>query len=190
MSPGLAPAASCLSGRHCKINQQVSLIQASFKWLLLPWVPWHVRSLWSPFKSRFSISTSSLALLKTSTFKAKCFGGLSSWCRTPGLGSLRWGSEPSLLGQNLYHCNYPPVGRWPTWVWVLIILPSPPFLLVSLCFPLYIFSCRRSFLLVFWSFSAIVALETVVILACPWEQVSTGSSYIATFYCEIISFCK
>ena len=30
-------------------------------------------------------------------FNAKCSGGLSSWCQTPRLGSLMWGSEFSLL---------------------------------------------------------------------------------------------
>ena len=30
-------------------------------------------------------------------FKAKCSAGSSSWCQTPRLGSLTWGSELSLL---------------------------------------------------------------------------------------------
>ena len=48
---------------------------------------------------------------------------------------------------------------------------------ISLWFLLYIFSCRRSFLLVLWSFSWVVSLQIVVILVCPWEEVSSESSY-------------
>ena len=33
-------------------------------------------------------------------FKAKCHGGSCSWCQTPRLGNLMWGSELSLLWEN------------------------------------------------------------------------------------------
>ena len=51
-----------------------------------------------------------------------------------------------------------------------------PFLLVSLWVLLPIFT-RRSFLLVFRSFSSMVAWQIVVILVSLWEKVSSGSSY-------------
>lgn len=37
------------------------------------------------------------------------FGGLSSWCRTSGLGNLRWGLNPLLLREHLCICDYPSV---------------------------------------------------------------------------------
>ena len=41
-------------------------------------------------------------------FKPRCcYGGLSSWCRSPGLGCLMWGSNPSLLRENLCVCEVP-----------------------------------------------------------------------------------
>ena len=49
-------------------------------------------------------------------FKAKCSGGSSSPCRTPGLGSLARGSELSLIWENF--CNImilQTVGRPPGW---------------------------------------------------------------------------
>lgn len=43
-------------------------------------------------------------------FKAKGSGGWSSQCRSPRLGSLTWGSDPSLLWRNLCGWNYSPIG--------------------------------------------------------------------------------
>ena len=54
---------------------------------------------------------------------------------------------------------------------------SLPFLSCLIVVPFYIFSCRRSFLLLFRSFSSIIALWIVVILVCPWPEVSSKSSY-------------
>ena len=54
---------------------------------------------------------------------------------------------------------------------------SPPLLPFLLWFLLHIFSCRRSFLLVFRSFLLIGGLQTGLILVCPWEEVCSGSSY-------------
>ena len=56
---------------------------------------------------------------------------------------------------------------------------SPLFPSTLLWFLLYIFSCRRSFLLVFWSLSSIVSVYIIVILVFPWKEVSSGSSYSA-----------
>ena len=47
-------------------------------------------------------------------FKAKHSGTLSSQCRIPRLESLMWGSDPSLLGENLCNCNYHPICGSPT----------------------------------------------------------------------------
>ena len=42
-------------------------------------------------------------------------------------------------------------------------------LLISVWFLLYVFSCRRNFL-VGWSFALMVVLQIVVILVCSWEE--------------------
>ena len=52
--------------------------------------------------------------------------------------------------------------------------------LLLLWFLLYIFSCRRSFLLAFQPFSSIVVTDEIintVILVCPWKELSSESSY-------------
>lgn len=73
-----------------------------------------------------------------------------------------WGSmlglDPSLLGENLYSCNYSPIHGSPTWGYVtqLYYVPTPTTHLVVV--PCYIFIYRRSFLLVFRPFLMIVAL--------------------------------
>ena len=54
--------------------------------------------------------------------------------------------------------------------------PSPHLLPILLWFLLYIFS-YRPFLLFFPSFSSVVALQVFVIFVCPWEELSSGSSY-------------
>ena len=55
---------------------------------------------------------------------------------------------------------------------VSLLFPS-----ILLWFLLYIFSCRRSFLLVFWSLSLIVSSYIIVIFVFLWKEVSSGSSY-------------
>ena len=49
---------------------------------------------------------------------------------------------------------------------------SLPLLLISLRFLLYISSCGKSS-----SFSLILALEVVISSVCPWEEMSSRSSY-------------
>ena len=60
-------------------------------------------SLCVPSKSGVSVSPSPVKFLWSSPtgFKAKCSGGSPSQCQTPRLGSLMWGSELSLLWENL-----------------------------------------------------------------------------------------
>ena len=93
-----------------------------------------------------SISYSSLHPLKVSTtgLQSKHSGGWFSWCRTPRLGRIMWGSEPSLLWENLCNCNYPPlVGHQPLGM-VLDYTTSLPLLPAS-WFLLSIFTCGRYF---------------------------------------------
>ena len=102
----------------------------------------------APFKSEVSISPTPVGFPKLAplAFKAKCSGVSFSQCRTPRLGSLMWGSELSLLWENL--CNITIlqfVGCLPRDMGFDYIA-SPPLLLVSFWFLLYVFSYRRSFL--------------------------------------------
>ena len=70
-------------------------------------------------------------------------------CRTPRQESLMWGLDLLFLGENICNCNYPQGS--PTWgfeSWLFCVSASPLHLLsISLWFLLYMFSCRRSFLL-------------------------------------------
>ena len=80
-------------------DQQVGLAQAPIKRLLLP------RDFMCAFKSEVSVSLSPVRSCNEAplAFKAKCSGSSPSRCWTPGLGSLTWGSELSLLWENF--CN-------------------------------------------------------------------------------------
>ena len=125
-------------------DQQVGLAHASIKLLLLPLVLVCVRFCVHPLRVK-SISPIPVRLLNLSPagLQNQMSRGLCSWCRTPGLGSLTWGSELSLLWENL--CNIiilqfvgcPPRGMGLDYITSLHIL---------LWFLLYIFSCR-SFLI-------------------------------------------
>ena len=98
----------------------------------------------------------------------------STW--PPGWGAQCGAQIPWDLGRScaivtiLQFVDYSPVGV------SLYDLLSLPLLPILSYFLLYILSCRRSFLLVFKSSSSIVALQIVVILEYPWEEVSSGSS--------------
>ena len=82
-----------------------SLAWEPMKSLLFPWVPVYMRTYVDPPVPEFlflpipwnSCNQAPLA------FKARCSGGSSPWCQTASLGSLTWGSELSLLWENL--CN-------------------------------------------------------------------------------------
>ena len=123
-----------------------------------------------PFKSGVCLSHSPLTLLKVSLtgFQSQKFWGSSSHFRTPRVGSPMWDLAPSFLGRTsavvifLLFVGHQP-GVWILAIYLVSTLP-PGFL----WFLLYIFSCGRSFLLVFWSFSSIVALKIVIILE-PWR---------------------
>ena len=81
-------------------NQQVCLTQAPLKLLLLPWVLEHVRFCVHPLtvKSLFLSALCDSQKKALLAFKAICSVGLSSWCRTPGLGSLTRGLNLSFGG--------------------------------------------------------------------------------------------
>ena len=81
-------------------DQQEGLTQASFKLLLLPCFPEHVRFC-VPFKSGtlFPTALSFSHIQALLAFKARHSGSSSCQCRTPGLRSPMWGSDPSLLGE-------------------------------------------------------------------------------------------
>ena len=140
-----------------------------------------------PFNKRVSFSYSSPALpyARPTVLQSQKFRGLSSQAGYPRLNSLMWGSDFSLFGKNLCNCHYPPILGLPTWLWVLIIFSLPPF---SLWFLLYIFSCGKYFLLVF-SYQ-IVAPKIVVILVCPWKEVSSASSHPAILAILLAKFAE
>ena len=98
-------------------DQQVGLTQAPFKLLLLPWVPECVRTCVHHLgmESLFHTVLRHSQRWALLAFKARCCGGFSSWNRMPGVGSLIWDSDPSLLGENLCNCNYSPVCGLATW---------------------------------------------------------------------------
>ena len=83
--------------------------------------------------------------------RTRCFEGLPSWCRTTGLGSPVWGSDFSLLWNNLCTYDYPPVVDTLPWAVSLNYTASPPPLPISLGFLLCIFSYGKSFLSTFRS---------------------------------------
>ena len=128
-------------------DQQVSLTQAPCRLLLLYWVSVCVRFCECPLRlehEAFCLSQTQALL----TFKATHSGGSPSWWRIPGLRSLMWGSDPSLLWEDLCNCDYPSICG----------LPSVGYYLSHCSSFLYIFGCVKSFLLVFRSFSSLVSL--------------------------------
>ena len=110
-----------------------------------------------PFKSRVSVSYNLIALHGCKpplAFKASHSGGSSSQCRTPWAGVL----TPCFLGRTsavLIILSF--VNRLPRSVGLDYTL-SLPLLPIQVWFLHYIFSCGKSFLLVFRLFSQIVAL--------------------------------
>ena len=129
----------------------------------------------TPYKTEGAVSYSPLALLDVSpaVYQSQRYGGSSSPCSYPRLGSPLWGLELPLLRG----CDIPPTCGFQCWGVCPSQIMCPPLLPVSVWLFLFIFSCGKSFLLVFGSFSEIVSLCVVVIFVCPWEETSPGSSY-------------
>ena len=138
-------------------DHQGGLTQASFKLLLLPWIPAHMGfCVHKEKKNRGEVSIfhSPLALLKVSPIglQTKPSKGSSSWCRTPRLKIMMWSLNPSLLVEDHSSCNYPPHLRAAhPWIWVLTIYHLHSSTL-SHCGSFFsVFSYRKHFLL-FWSY--------------------------------------
>lgn len=69
---------------HCLQDKQVGLTQ-SFRLLLLPWVLEHVRFYVYPLRAEsLFLTVCGSPRISLLAFKAKHFGGLSSYCRTLG----------------------------------------------------------------------------------------------------------
>lgn len=141
-------------------DQQVGLAHDPFKWLPLHWDLECVRFWVCPLESLLPTALPpSLPYEAPLTFKARCSGGLSFWCISPGLWS--WcgaGTHPSFGRTSAIETIFLFVGHVPgvwgvSWLnWVSV----PPTL--SLWFLLYVFSWGKYFLLLFRSIPVIVAL--------------------------------
>ena len=88
-----------------------------------------------PFKNRVSVFFIPLTLLYTRStgLQSQMFWGLIFPVQDPLLRSLMLGSDPSLLGEKLCNCDYPPVCGPPTQVcgsWLYCISTPPPHLVV------------------------------------------------------------
>ena len=97
--------------------------------------------------------------------------GLVFWCRTPGLGSLVWDSDLSILQENF--CNIiilECVVTHPE-AWGLTVLWVCPFYL-SRCGPFFILQLQKILPARFWSFSSMIILQTAGIWVCSWKEVS------------------
>ena len=93
----------------------------------------------TPFQSGVSLFHTSLWKVSPSGLECQTFWGLFFPSRP---GSLMWGSDPSLLGENHCSCNYSPICGSPTQGYGPWLYTPTPFLIpVSLCFLLYVFSC-------------------------------------------------
>lgn len=93
--------------------------------------------------------------------------------QNPRRGRLMWGSDLFLLGENPWNCNCPSICGLYTWGYEFDGAVSPLLPFILLLFLLYMFSCRRRFLIVFQFLWAMVALEIDVILVCyerTWDQ--------------------
>ena len=107
-------------------------------------------------------------------FKTKCSGGSSSWCQTPRLGSLTWGSELSLLWENF--CD---IINFQFVVTHLVgigfdCITNVPFL-PSRCGFSFVFGCKI-FFGNFLSCLLMVVQQLVVILVFSWEEVGSSPS--------------
>lgn len=127
----------------------------------------------APFKGGAPISHSPLGPpnISTSGLQRSICWGLIFPLRDPGLQSLVWGPDTSLLGGNLCNCNHSPICESPPpgWGWVLPV----PWLCLS-------FSLVPTSSAGFQSFSSMVDLLLVGTLGCPWEEVSSELSIVTT----------
>ena len=144
-----------------------------------------MRYLCTPFKAGVSIYQSPLDLMKVSTTGLQSLLGVC----LRGVGPLGWRAQCGAQAPHSLGCKLQPVGHLLRGI-VHEYITSFLLLLVSVWFLLYIFSCRRQFLLVLWSFSSVVALDIIVIFVCMWEEVclrSYCSTILATSFYQIFT---
>ena len=130
MSSGGVPLASSLPERLFKVSKWV-WPRLLLNYYLLECVrfcmcPLRVESLF-PIALWLSHTQAPLAL------RARHYRNLSSWCRAHGLGSLMWGSDPLLLGENLWNYDCPSICGSPTQgygSWLYCVSAPPTHLIV------------------------------------------------------------
>ena len=113
----------------------------------LPWVPVHMKPCVHPprVESLFPPVVWSSCTQVPLAFKPKCSEGSSSQCQTPRLESLTWGSDLSLLWENL--CDiiiFQLLVSHPVGMALDYIMNVP--LLLSCCGFFFVFGCGISFL--------------------------------------------
>lgn len=158
------------------IKSPSCMAQELFKQLPLSWAPSDWYCLWA-----LSVSCSSLALLELSptNLQSQTIWGLifpvkipraeGAWCETWTFHSSGRTSTP-VISSCLWVTAMGCFGSW----------PSLPFLPSSMWCFLYIFRCGIAVLLEF-RVSELVTLYVVSALVCPWEEVSSASSYSVIF---------
>lgn len=151
--PRVSPAASCLSGRLSR--SAAASDPGCFQIIASAQGPGACEILYAPFKSGvcFPRPSGSPQIKPCQPSKPNVLGDHLPGAGLLGLGALYGAQIPTSLGRTSV---------------IVIILPfvdigldyttCPPHLLNLFWFLLYIFHCRRSFVLVLWSVSSIVAL--------------------------------
>lgn len=119
-------------------------------------------------------------MVKFTDFQSQTLWGLVFPGRCPRLG-YSLGSFIPCFSTSVGCCTSGLVLRQVSTLPIFLIWTSP-----------YDFTCGRSILLVFMSFSEWIALHVLVAFMCPCEDISSGFSYSATFPCLLVSsaFCN
>ena len=161
---------------------------APFKSLLLSLVSEHVQWHLCLWRMELCIPKPSGSLeVSPIGFQSQMLWGLV-FPVNPGLGSTIWFLAPLLLGEDLCNCDYP-LFLWVVYshIWVLTV-PGLCSSSLSHIDSLFISLDLEDFFVFFFrEISWIVALWIVAILVCPWEEVSSGSSYSAILAAPHIS---
>lgn len=169
--PALQLANESLSHKIWALCQELLLC-----WALANWV-WH-----QPFQNHFSVCCSPTDLVGMSSivFKARCFEGSSFRCSSEKLGCPMWKRNPSLLMQSFRFefpsdcgslCQGGDYGDI-----VSAFLPAPVWLFL-VC-PMW---KRGLFVCLWFLFSEKTVSYVATELLCVWEEVGSGSSYIASW---------
>lgn len=123
-----------------------------------------------PSKKGLLVSSSTLEPLMSAplVFQARCSGGSPLWCRFQEPGCPVWGTILHSSGRNNYLVSFHPIVCYYTRLDVVLL-----------------FVVQNSHL-DFRSFSGRNNPYVTVDLVCPWEEVSSGSSYIAVFLLTVL----